>query len=479
MRRLAIPLIVLLLSSCGGPAPETPARPPNIVVLLADDWGWTDAGCQGSDLYLTPNIDRLARDGMRFTNGYAACTVCSPTRGALMTGQYPGRTHVTDFIRGHDFPYEKLRVPDWTMKIEQRHTTLAEALHGAGYRTAIVGKWHLEPRGDPDEDDYEPTKHGFEINVGGNEWGAPATYFHPYAKEGSPRVMGPLPPGGSDGDYLTDRLTDEALKILDQWRDEPFLLYFPFYTVHTPIEAKPEDVAKFSPLVKAGMRHADAEYAAMVASLDRSVGRVRVKLDELGVSHNTVILLAGDNGGLDGDGRPTDNAPLRAGKGTAYEGGVRTPTFAYWPDVTRPGSISNEPVITMDLYSTALDIAGVELGADYAKQVDGISLVPLLRDPSAKLGREALYWHYPHYHNFGANPHSAVREGDWRLVEFYEDNHAELYNLAEDVGEEHDLAATNPEKAEELRAKLHLWRVKVGAQDPLPNPDYDPARAKR
>ena len=472
MRRLVV-LLVLAFASCGDP--QAPERPPNFVVLLADDWGWTDAGCQGSDLYLTPNIDRLARDGVRFTNGYAACTVCSPTRAALMTGQYPGRTHVTDFIRGHLRPHAKLNVPDWTMKIEQRHTTLAEALRGAGYRTAIVGKWHLEPRGDADEDDYEPLKHGFEVNVGGNEWGAPATYFHPYAKEGSPRVMGPLPPGGKEGEYLTDRLTDEALKILEQWREEPFLLYFPYYTVHTPIEAKPADVAKFSPLVQDGMRHTDAEYAAMVASLDTSIGRLRVKLDELGIAHNTVILLAGDNGGLDRNGRPTENAPLREGKGSVYEGGVRTPTIAYWPGVTPRGSVSDEPVITMDLYPTVLEIAGVE--AD--RQVDGVSLAPILREPAAKLGRDALYWHYPHYHAGGATPYSAIRDGDWRLIEFYEDDRVELYNLAQDVGEERDLAAEMPEKADELRAKLHAWRESVGAQDPSPNPDYDPEKDRR
>jgi arylsulfatase A-like enzyme len=463
---------MLVLASCGRKAPE---RPPNFVVLLADDWGWTDAGCQGSDLYQTPNIDRLARDGVRFTDGYAACTVCSPTRAALMTGQYPGRTHVTDFIRGHLRPYAKLSVPDWTMKIEQRHTTLAEALRGAGYRTAIVGKWHLEPRGDADEDEYEPLKHGFEVNVGGNEWGAPATYFHPYSKEGSPRAMGPLPPGGQDGEYLTDRLTDEAVKIVERWRDESFLLYFPFYTVHTPIEAKPADVAKFAPLVKDGMRHTDAEYAAMVASLDASVGRLRVKLDELGIADNTVILLAGDNGGLDRQGRPTENAPLREGKGSAYEGGVRTPTIAYWPGVTPRGAVSNEPVITMDLYPTVMEIAGVRSD----QQVDGVSLAPLLRDPAAKLGREALYWHYPHYHAGGATPHSAIRDGDWRLVEFYEDGRVELYNLAEDVGEARDLAAEMPEKAGELRAKLHAWRQSVGAQDPSPNPDYDPEKDRQ
>ena len=426
--RLALCLCAL---SCGSaPEADGPARKPNFVVLLVDDWGWSDAGCLGSDLYQTPNIDALAAEGMRFTNGYAACTVCSPTRAALMTGQYPGRTRVTDFIRGHSFPNELYSPPDWTMKIEQRHTTLAEALRSAGYRTAIVGKWHLEPTGEADEDDYSPEKHGFEINVGGNEWGAPATYFHPYAKEGSPRVMGPLPPGGKEGDYLTDRLTDEALKILDGWGDEPFLLYFPYYTVHTPIEAKPELLARFEPLVKPGMRHQDPSYAAMVASLDESIGRLRAKLQELGVADNTVILLAGDNGGLDqnGAGRPTENAPLREGKGSAYEGGVRTPTIIHWPGVTQAGAVSAEPVITVDLYPTVLEIAGAQGDPEHNAQVDGVSLTPLLRDPRASLNREALYWHYPHNHSGGATPHSAIRAGDWRLVEFYEGERAELYN---------------------------------------------------
>jgi len=480
-RLVALLLVGLLLSCGGGETPPTHAKP-NFVVLLVDDWGWSDAGCLGSDLYQTPNIDALAAEGMRFTNGYAACTVCSPTRAALMTGKYPGRTNVTDFIRGHQRPYAPLSVPDWTMKIEQRHTTLAEALKADGYRTGIVGKWHLEPTGEPDEDDYRPELHGFDVNVGGNEWGAPATYWYPYAKEGSPRVMGPLPPG-KEGDYLTEVLTAEALKILDGWGPEPFLLYFPFYTVHTPIEAKPDLEARFDPLVQDGMRHTDPAYAAMLASLDDSIGQVRRKLEELGVADHTVILLAGDNGGLDNGGqqdpaggRPTENSPLRAGKGSAYEGGVRTPTIVYWPGVTQPGSISPEPVITIDLYPTVLEIAGAEGDPQHNAEVDGRSLVPLLRDPSATLDREALYWHYPHYHSGGSTPHSAVRAGDWRLVEFYEDNHVELYNLAADPGERRDLAAEMPEQAQKLRSMLHSWRESVDAQDPSPNPNADPAK---
>lgn len=446
------------------------------MLVLVDDWGWSDAGVFGSDLYLTPNIDRLAADGMRFTTGYAACTVCSPTRAALMTGKYPARTHVTDWIRGHQRPKAKLLPPEWTMKLEHNHTSLAEAFQAAGYRTAMAGKWHLEPTGEADEDDYEPTKHGFEINVAGNEWGAPPSYFWPYTRENAPgRTLGPMPEGGEEGEYLTDRLTDEVITILDEFKDDPFFFYFPYYNVHTPIQAKPEDVARFEPLVKDDGRHKNATYAGMVASVDRSIGRIRAHLEELGIADKTVILMTGDNGGLDrhGSGDPTENAPVRDGKGSAYEGGVRVPWIAFWPGVTEAGSTSAEPVISMDAYPTLLEIAGVEGNAAHNADVDGVSLVPVLRDPSASLGRPTLYWHYPHYHSMGATPYSAIRDGDWRLVEFYEDDHAELYNLAEDGSETTDLAEEMPDKVEELRGKIAAWRESVGAQDPQVNPDAE------
>ncbi len=454
------------------------AARPNFLILLVDDLGWTDLGCYGSDFYETPNIDRLAADGVRFTHGYAACTVCSPTRAALLTGLYPGRTRVTDWIPGHNRPRAKLSPPDWTMKLEHRYTTLAEALGAQGYRTAHVGKWHLMPRFEPDVMmDFAPERHGFERNIGGNEWGAPGSYYHPYERPG--RRPPPLPEGGSEGDYLTDRLTDEALRILEDYQSEPFLLYFPYYTVHTPIQAKAEDLARFQGRVDPARRHRNPDYAAMLAALDRSVGRMRAKLDELGIAENTVIVFTGDNGGLDRkgpDGRmgdPTENDPLRAGKGSAYEGGVRTPTIYYWPGVTPAGTASDVPVITVDIYPTLLEIAGATGDSEHNATVDGVSLTGLLRDPARGLDRQALYWHYPHYHNGGATPYSAIRDGDWRLVHFYEDGRTELYNLAEDVGEARDLASEMPDKAAELLAKLDAWRAEVGAQKPVPNPDAE------
>lgn len=480
MRYFAAFAVAIFLAGCTGSSPDgIEAPPPNFLILLVDDLGWTDLGCFGSDYYETPHIDQLASEGIRFTHGYAACTVCSPTRAALMTGMYPGRTNVTDWIPGHQRPRAKLRPPDWTMKLEHRHTSLAEALGAAGYRTAHVGKWHLMPRYEPDVMmDFAPERHGFERNIGGNEWGAPGSYFHPYERADRNRVS-PLPEGGQEGDYLTDRLTDEALQILGDFRDEPFLLYFPYYTVHTPIQAKPDDQARFEPLSDPEKRHRNPAYAGMLAALDRSVGRLRARLDELGIAERTVIVFTGDNGGLDRrgpDGRmgnPTENDPLRAGKGSAYEGGVRTPTIYYWPGVTPSGAVSDTPVITVDIYPTVLEIAGVDGDPSHNQRVDGASLAALLRNPDSGLSRDTLYWHYPHYHNGGATPYSAMRDGDLRLVHFYENDRVELYDLSEDVGEERDLAGTMPEKAQELLDQLNAWRAEVGAQPPVPNPDAE------
>lgn len=459
MRCLGVLLLAALAHHAAAAADPTPARrPPNIIFILIDDLGWTDGGCFGSDLYETPNIDRLAREGMRFTDGYAACTVCSPTRAALMTGKYPARLHLTDWIAGHQRPKAKLAVPDWTMYLPRSEVTIATALKRAGYVTAHVGKWHLgnEQQGWPD-------KHGFDVNVAGYHAGQPPSYFSPYKI--------PTLTDGPPGEYLTDRLTAEAVRFIEANKDRPFFLYLPHYGVHTPLQAKADVVAKYQKRIKPGMRHTNATYAAMIESMDDSVGRITARLAELGLADNTVIFFTGDNGGLI---RSTSNAPLRAGKGSSYEGGVREPLLVKWPGVTKPGSACHEPVITPDFYPTMLAMAGTAGDANHNAQVDGVSIVPLLQDPAARLRREALYWHYPHYHPGGATPYGAVRAGDWRLVEFYEDNHVELYNLKEDLGEKHDRAAELPAKAAELRQRLHDWRQAVGAQMPTPNPNYQP-----
>lgn len=446
------------------------AQRPNVIVMLVDDWGWTDAGCFGSDLYQTPNIDRLAARGMKFTSGYAACTVCSPTRASMMTGMYPARTHVTDWIPGHVRKNAAMQVPDWTQRLELGHTTIAEAMRAAGYHTAHVGKWHLTPRSnDPAViEPYYPQHQGFDINIAGNQWGSPGSYYYPYhrGKADAPSAHTVnFPADVPQGRYLTDMLADQALDLIKRWGDEPFFMYWAFYAVHTPLQGRPDLVDKYRQIIKPNMQHNNADYAAMVTAVDEALGRLVDQLDKQGIADRTVIILTGDNGGLIlGKHPPTNNAPLRAGKGSAYEGGVRVPTIILWPGVTKPGSVCDEPVITTDYYPTILDIVRVPGDAKHNANVDGLSLVPLLKNPEAQLDRDAIYWHYPHYHPGGAAPYAAIRARDWRLVEFYEDDHVELYNLADDTGEKHDLSKSNPSKTTELRDKLHAWQQSVGAQ---------------
>ena len=438
-------------------------RKPNLILILADDLGWTDLGCTGSDLYLTPNLDRLAQQGLRFNSAYAACTVCSPTRAALMTGKYPARLHLTDWIPGEKHPKFKLKLPDWTQYLPKEEVTIATALKPAGYISASIGKWHLGP-----VQGHLPTDHGFDINIAGCSMGQPPTYFAPY------RI--PTLADGPPGEYLTDRETDEACRFIEDNKDRPFFLYLPHYCVHTPLQAKADLVKQYKEKVTPGMRHTNATYAAMIHSMDESTGRIMAKLDELKLTDNTVVIFTSDNGGLL---RSTSNKPLRAGKGSAYEGGVRVPLFIKWPGVTQAGSVCDEPVISMDLYPTLLEAAGgatasLPWNAEHNQNVDGRSLLPLLKDPALSLDRDAIFWHYPHYHGGGATPYSAIRCGDWRLIEFFEDDRVELYNLHDDIGEQQELAARLPEKAAELRKRIHDWRAVVNAQRPTPNPDYDP-----
>ncbi len=446
----------LALIGTSGFAAETGVTKPNLIFVLVDDMGWTDLGCMGSTFYETPHIDRLASQGMRFTQAYSACTVCSPTRAAVLTGKYPARLHITDWITGHVRPHAKLRVPDWTMYLSPEETTIADALRKAGYATASIGKWHLGG------EKFYPDRHGFDLNIGGTDKGSPLSYFAPY------RI--PTLPEGPAGEFLSDRLTTEALTFIERNQDRPFFLYLPHYAVHTPLMAKPEVIEKYKKKIRPDAPHQHPVYAGLVESVDDSVGRIMKKLEALKLSENTILFFTSDNGGLL---RSTSNVPLRAGKGSAYEGGVRVPLIIRWPGVTRPGSTCDVPVISTDFFPTLLAMAGAK--DDSQRAVDGESLVPLLRQ-SGSLRRDAIYWHYPHYHPGGATPYSAIRRGDFRLIEFFEDNHIELYDLKNDIGEKEDLAAKMPEKAEQLRSRLAAWRNEVGAQLPSSNPDYDPAR---
>jgi arylsulfatase A len=448
-------LAILLFALTGVTHSATP--PPNVIVILVDDLGATDLGCTGSSFYETPHLDQLAKEGMQFTQSYSACTVCSPTRASLLTGKSPAQLHLTDWIPGHQNKKAKLRIPDWTQRLEAREITLAERLKEAGYATGMVGKWHLSPE--------EPTAHGFDfafVQMGGQ----PGKYFSPYK---TPKI-----PDGPDGEFLSDRLTAEAERFIEQNKEKPFFLYFPHAAVHTPLQGKPEVIEKYRRKMEAagGKSQGLPVYAALVESVDDSLGHLRAKLAALGISDRTVIIFASDNGGLIGRKEQpiTTNLGMRAGKGSAYEGGTRVPLIVHWPGVTKPGSTSPTPVITADYFPTVCDIAGLG-GAPVAPEFR--SLTPLLRG-SGEIEARPLYWHYPHYHPGGATPYSAIREGDWRLVEFFEDNRLELYNLREDPLESKNVADTEAEKARALRGKLQAWRESVNAQLPTANPEAKP-----
>ena len=440
-------------------ADDAAATKPNVILIVSDDLGWTDLGCYGSDLYPSPNIDGLAREGVRFTTNYSACTVCSPTRAALLTGKYPARLHITDWIPGLPPSNPKLTVPDFTKYLPHEEITIAERLRDAGYATASIGKWHL---GGPD---YYPERHGFDVNIAGNDQPQPRPgYFAPYAIDTIKQ--------GPEGEYITDRLGDEAVNFIRANADRPFFLYMPQFAVHTPIQAKKKLIERNQDRVKEGMHHTNAAYAAMVESMDQTVGQIRQTLDERGIADRTIIIFTSDNGGRI---PTTSNAPLRAGKGSCYEGGVRVPLIVYWPGVTPAGDVIDAPVITMDIYPTILEMTGV---SDGASQVDGVSLVPLLRQ-SGELAERSLLWHYPHYQHYqqeGTTPYAAIRRGDWRLIEFYDDHRVELYDLKDDPGERTNLATSSPDLVKSLRDELHAWLRSVNAQMPTLNPNYDPTK---
>lgn len=467
MKNLLLALFLLVAGVAAAAEPK-----PNVILLLADDLGWSGLGCYGNTLHETPNLDRLAAEGMRFTDAYAACTVCSPTRASLMTGKYPARLRVTDFIAGQNRPFEKLTIPDWTKYLPPRETTIAEVLKQNGYVTAHVGKWHLEAKSSVaghSPEDFLPTNQGFDTSIG--KPAGSRGYFLP--KDFS-RV------DGGKGGYVTDYLTDEAIKVVEANKSRPFFLYFAYHNPHTPIQAKTELIAHYEQKLAArpDIKIRNATYAAMIHSLDESVGRIVTKVDELGLGGNTLILFVSDNGGLTQRygkiDNIADNSPLRRGKGSAYEGGVRVPMIGRRPGYIPAGTICRTPVMTIDFFPT---IAGLSGQRGIAGDVDGVDLEVLLNDPNARLRNRALFWHYPHYHAGGDAPYSAVRFGSWRYIDFHDDTPDALYDLTKDLGEATNLASSNPEMAFRMRQRLLRWRRSVSAQMPARNAGFDPAKA--
>ncbi|MBL6765248.1 MAG: sulfatase [Verrucomicrobiae bacterium] len=478
--RLCGPLVAILwLATLPAEAAESRH---NIVLFLIDDLGWRDLGCQGSVYYQTPHIDRLASEGVRFTDAYAACAVCSPTRAAVLTGKYPARLSLTNWLPdGRWNPQAKLREGRFLRGLPVEEFTLAEALRATGYRTASIGKWHLGS-----EPFSLPEHHGFDVNVAGNAHGAPGSYFFPYQGNWlipttELRAKWNVLPDGKEGEYLTDRLTDEAVKFIRGTQAaknqepgtknsaQPFFLYFPHYGVHTPLQAKPEVAAKYDRIPETE-RQGKPEYAAMVESIDDSVGRVLATLRELELEDNTVIIFTSDNGGFY---NATSNAPLRANKGAYYEGGIRVPLIIKWPGVTKTGLVVNDPVTSTDLYPTCLAVAG--LSALPNQHVDGVNLRPVLT-AAGSLPDRALFWHFPHYNDHPSSvPSSVIRKGPWKLIETFDPRGIELYNLANDLSETSNLIATESVKVEELRRELDAWRQAVGAEMMQPNPDWDPS----
>jgi arylsulfatase A-like enzyme len=448
----------------------TPALPknslasrPNIVFFLVDDLGFGDLGCYGNTFCETPNIDLLAREGMRFTNAYASAPVCSPSRASILTGQSPARLQLTQWIPGVVYPHKRLREAASAQHLETGVATIAEQLRRAGYQTASIGKWHLGGDG------YLPENFGFDVNIAGDVQGKPPSYFGPFHFHNLS--------GYTKDDYLTDVLTEKMDAYVREAAEKgPFFLYMAEYSVHLPLEARIAMVEKYR-RKNGGKDEPDPVYAAMIESTDLALGSLRATLERAGVADNTLIILTSDNGGVGFQGtdlhRIANNGGLRAGKGFLYEGGIREPLIAHWPGVTRPGSSCDVPVTGEDFLPTLVNLAGA--GAT-PQPCDGIDIGSLFRAEKAP-SRGALYWHYPHYSDQGGTPTGAIREGEWKLIEFFEDAHVELYNLTLDPGEQYEFSSSFAPKAEELRRKLHDWRARMNAAMPTPNPDYDPAQA--
>lgn len=516
MTRLLFPVLSILL----GCASSALAKPPNIVFFLVDDLGWSDVGCYGSSFYDTPNIDRLAVEGVRFTDGYAACHVCSPTRASILTGKYPATLNLTDWLNGRsNRPYQVLLNPEKAMSLDHEETTLAEVLRESGYATALFGKWHLGS-------ETKPTEHGFDIHE-------PHSVNSNLGRRGflSPEKV----PGLDEGEYVTDRLAELAAQYIDENKDKPFLLYMSHFSVHDPIQGRPDLVEKYqnklasmpaqsgpdfilegnpdSPtypsraeldaliqlpeyadtyksypndLVKVKQKQDNVQLAGMVESVDQSLGTLMAKLQEHGIEDNTIVIFMSDNGGMSAmNGTPqrtvpkerlngvtsSSNLPLRGAKGWLYEGGIRVPLIVKWPHQGQRGTVCDEPIISTDFFPTILEMVGVE---NKTKDIDGKSFTRLVR--GEEMDRGPIYWHFPHYSNHGMqSPGGAIRDGDYKLLEYFENGTVQLFNLVDDIGEQNDLSKIEVRKTKQLTEKLHQWRKDVDAQMMTPNPDYDPA----
>lgn len=453
-------------------APALLAERPNIIFIMADDLGWTDLACQGSKYYETPSLDRLAAQGARLMS-YHHCQNCQPTRAALMTGQYAPRTGVYTVggIDRFDWSSRPLRPVDNVTELPLEKVTIAQQLKSAGYATAMFGKWHLGERGA-----HHPGKRGFDeaIVSAGKHFDFTTNPATPHEK----------------GAYLADFLTAKAEDFIRRKKDGPFFLYLPHFGVHSPYQAKKALVEKFKPKPAAGGHH-DPVYAAMIASVDESVGRIMALLDELKLAEKTVLIFTSDNGGVGGYAREginkskadtTDNAPLRSGKGSLYEGGTRVPFIVRWPGVTHPGALCETPAAHVDVFPTLCEIASASLPK--SQPLDGESLVPLFRDTGASLKRTAIYQHFPGYLGAGANswrttPVGLVQQGEWKLMEFFEDGRLELYNLKDDIGESRNLSTTNPAKTKELHDLMLAWRAEIKAPMPAKNDASQPASTKK
>ncbi len=472
-------------------------RPPNIVVILADDLGWADLSSYGSTFYETPRLDQLATEGIRFTKSYASCPVCSPTRASMMTGKYPVKTGVTDWIRGRQengkaMPFEKLIAPATAYQLALEENTIAEYAAAQGYKTFFAGKWHLG-----EEEKYWPGAQGFQVNKGGWSKGSPSGrindstggYFTPYAN--------PMLSDGPKGEYLTDRLTDESLSFIASNKQNPFFLFYALYAVHNPLQAPKALIKKYEAkqqqaAIKPGARFAkdgdwmqyekgwkrrlvqdNPVYAAMLENMDWNIGRLLDALKQAGVDDNTLVIFTSDNGGLStAEGSPTVNGPLRAGKGWLYEGGVRVPLIMYWKGKITGGTVADITVSTVDMFPTIATAINERYKKD--SSIDGENIFQMLAGP-AKYKNRQLFWHYPHYSNQGGKPGSAIREGNYKLIYNYDDGSTELYNTANDIAEKNNIADANKKITNRLKQELFKWLQKTNALLPHKNPGYNPS----